>query len=204
MRTITKQRRWIVLLGVLAIVGIVTGGVVAAQLGPAPEVADLQAAIEEDPLVRVAEIAPAGNARARGVFVQFTSTGHLCLWEAASATSRERGGGCNSVDDPLGGRELSVSLGYDGGPSASTVTDARLMGLVSAKVSSVQVLMTDGSRRNVPMRATAGVAVQGGAYKVFGYRFASRDLERGIGPTAVLALDSSGREIDRQATGFGG
>jgi hypothetical protein len=203
MRTITTPRHWIALLGVLAIVGIVAGGVVAAQLGPTPDVAELQAAIEEDALVRVADLPAAGNARARGVFVQLTSTGHLCLWDAPSATSRERGGGCNPADDPLGGRELSVNLGYDGGPSPGTVTDARLMGLVSAKVAVVQVLMSNGSRRNVPLRRTLAVAVQDAGYRAFGFRFPHADFERGIGPTAVVVLDASGKEIDRQTTGFG-
>lgn len=204
MRSTTQTRRRIAFLGALAIAGIVTGGVIAAQLGPTPEVAALQAAIDEDALVRVADIPATGSARARGVFVQITSTGHLCLWDAPSATSRERGGGCNPADDPLAGRELFVSLGYDGGPNLGTVTDARLMGLVSAQVGAVQVLMTDGTRRNVPMARTPGVALRHVAYKAFAYRFATRDLQRGLGPTAVIALDTEGAELDRQPTGFGG
>jgi hypothetical protein len=204
MRKITKPRPLIVLVGVLAIVGIAAGGVVAAQLGPSPDVAELQAAIEKDALVRVVDIPASSTAPARGVFVQFTSTGHLCLWEAPSATSRERGGGCNSADDPLAGRELTVSLGYDGGPSINAVSDARLMGLVSARVAAVQVLMSDGTRRNVPLRRVPVVSLQGSGYSVFGYRFPRMDFERRIGPTAVVALDASGKEIDRQTTGFGG
>ena len=204
MRTITKPRPLIVLVGVLAIVGIAAGGVVAAQLGPSPDVAKLQAAIEEDALVRVVDIPASSTAPARGVFVQFTSTGHLCLWDAPSGTSRERGGGCNPADDPLAGRELTVSLGYDGGPSIDAVTDARLMGLVSARVAAVQALMSDGTRRNVPLRRTLAVSFQDAGYRVFGYRLLRVDLERGIGPTAVVVLDASGKEIDRQPTGFGG
>jgi hypothetical protein len=201
MRTLTRSRRWIAFLGVLAVGGILAGGVIAAQLGPPPEIANLQAAIEEDPLVRVGDIPPGGNARARGVFVQLTSTGHLCLWDAPSATSRERGGGCNAADDPLGGSELSASLGYDGGPAVSDVRDARLIGLASEKVFEVQVLMSDGTRRPVPLRkATIG----GVSYRVFGYRITPSDLRRGLGPTAVVAIDGAGAEIARQATGFGG
>ena len=201
MRTLTWSRRWIAFLGVLAIGGILAGGVIAAQLGPSPENADLQAAIEEDPLVRVGDIPAVGNAGPRGVFVQVTSTGHLCLWDAPSATSRERGGGCNTAGDPLAGSELSASLGYDGGPAARDVRDARLIGLASEKVSGVHVVMSDGTRRPVPLRR---VTIGGASYRVFGYRFRPSDLRRGLGPTAVVAIDGAGAEIARQATGFGG
>ena len=80
-----------------------------------------------DPLVRVAEIPSGDGSPGRGVFVQETRTGHLCVWEAPSATSRERGGGCNPVDDPLGGRALSITFSYDGGPAVADVTECHAL-----------------------------------------------------------------------------
>ena len=39
--------------------------------------------------------------------------------------------------------------------------------------------------------------------QVFGYRFKKADLKRGLGPTAIVALDADGVEIGRQPTGIG-
>jgi hypothetical protein len=200
----SRTRRWTLLATAFVVSGALAGGVVASQLRDFDDPDALSQAIGEDPLVRVAEIPAAPRAAAHGVFAQFTSTGHFCIWDAPSPTSRQRQGGCNSVEDPLGGQELSVSLAYEGGPDPGTVTDARLFGLASAKVNAVQVLMTDDARRDVPIRGSADIAFAGTAYKALGYRFRARDLERGNGPTAVIAFDSQGVEIARQTTGFGG
>ena len=141
---------------------------------------------------------------ARGVFVQFTSSGQFCLFEAPSATSPDRRGGCNSVDDPLGGSKLSASLSYEGGPQTSRVSDARLIGLVATEVAAVQIAMSDGSRRPVQLRRPTAVALSGQSYRAFGYRFDPADMRAGKEPVAVIAVDSAGKEIDRQTTGFGG
>lgn len=200
----TIAKRWTVLaVGVVA-GGILAGGVVAAQFAGLDEQERLMAASAEEPAIRVADIEPAQGLPARGVFVQATSTGHLCLWDAPSATTLARQGGCNPSDDPLGGRRVFISLSYEGGPAADQVTDARLIGLVAREVASVQVLMTNGAVRNIPMRRTLAVSSAAGAFRAFGYRFTAVDLRRRLGPIAVLALDASGRELDRQTTGFGG
>lgn len=199
MRTLTRSR-WVALLGSLAVGGVLAGGVLAAQLGPSSDIAELQAAIEKDPLVRVAEIPASGNAQARGVFIQRTSTGHLCVWDAPSARPRERQGGCNDADDALAGAHLSVSLGYDGGPATKDVRDARIIGLASTEVAEIHVVMGDGTTRQGALRTTS---VGGAAYRVFGYRIRPSDLRKGIGPVAVVAVNEAGQEIGRQPTGFG-
>lgn len=197
-------KRWMVL-GLVAVAGgIVSGGVVAAQFAGLGERERLMAALAEEPAIRVADIESAEGLPARGVFLQSTSTGHLCLWDAPVATPRARQGGCNQSDDPLGGRKMFISLSYEGGPVVEKVSDARLIGLVARDVASVQVLMTDGAVRNVPMKRAVAVSSAAGSFRAFGYRFRTSDLGRGLGPTAVLALDASGRELDRQTTGFGG
>ncbi len=177
---------------------------IAAQFRGLEDPETFIAAVRDDPVIRVADFAGASDVPNRGVFVQATSTGYLCLWDAPSASSRQRQGGCDRIDDPLGGRKLSASLSYDGGPEANQVSDARLIGLVAMDVASSQVLMSDGTRREIPLKRAAAVATAAGSFRAFGYRFRAIDLKRGIGPKAVLALDAAGKEIDRQTTGFAG
>ena len=203
MLTNRNTRRWLALIAVLIAAAIFAGGVVGAQFDmPHPE--DLQASLETDAAVRVAGIREQDGLPARSVLVQPTSTGFLCLWDAPSASAKARQGGCNPAEDPLAGRKLTISLAYDGGPAAGDVTDARLIGLAALEVASVHVLMTNGTRRTIPMQREAGVASAAGRFRAFGYRFPRSDSKRGIGPTAVIGVNASGAEIDRLTTGFGG
>ena len=191
-------RAWLaVALGVV-VAGALAGAVVAYR---ADDGAELSAAIDEAQLVRVADIASAEGSPGKGVYVQLTRTGHLCVWEAPSATSRERGGGCNTADDPLNGRSLSFTLSYDGGPAVVDVKGATLFGLTSVEVARASVLMSDGSAQEIRLR---DVDVAGEDYRAFGFRVKKADLRKGIGPTAVIAVDETGTEIDRQQTGIGG
>jgi hypothetical protein len=187
-----------VAVGIAAVVaGGLAGSVVAGQFDDG---SNLVAAIEDTPLHRVADV-PAGDGIAeKGVFAESTSTGHLCVWEASSATSRDRSGGCNTADDPLNGHPLSFTLGYDGGPDIASVKSASLFGLAAPEVAQATVLMTDGTERAVKLKR---VNLGSDEYRAFGFRFKKSDLRRGIGPAAVIALDATGVEIDRQATGIG-
>jgi hypothetical protein len=190
-------RRWLALgLGVV-IAGSVAGAVVAGRFDDGSQ---LSAAIEESELVKVADIPSSDGAPAKGVYVQLTRTGHLCVWESVSATSRERGGGCNTVDDPLNGQALSFTLSYDGGPAVADVRTATLFGLATPQVALAAVLMSDQSRHDVRLR---DVRIGDTDYRAFGYRLKRTDLKKGIGPIAVIALDASGAEIGRQTTGIG-
>jgi hypothetical protein len=193
-RRISKRA---VVVGIAAVfAALLAGRVVAAQFDDGR---DLATAIGVDPLVRVAEVPSGGGSPARGVFVQLTRTGHLCVWEAPSAASRERGGGCNPADDPLAGRALSVTFSYDGGPAAADVTSATLFGLAAPEVARASVVMSDGTRRDICLRS---VEIAGEDLQVFGFRFKKADFRQNITPTAVVALDAAGEELDRQATGF--
>lgn len=191
------MRRWAVgVLGLLA-AGALVSAVVAAQFDDGGE---LSAAIDEAPMSRVAEIAGADGAPKLGVYVQKTSTGHVCVWEARSAASRQRGGGCNTGDDPLNGRAVSFTLSYDGGPGIESVSGATVFGLASTEVAGASVAMSDGTVRQINLRpAKVGSA----DFRAFGYRFRKSDLKRGIGPVAIVAFDANGTEIDRQTTGIG-
>ena len=192
------NRRWAAVVVGVVLAGALAGTVVASRIDDG---SDLATAISQDPLVRVADIASADGSPGRGVYVQMTGTGHLCVWEAPSATSRERGGGCNTADDPLNGLPLSFTLSYDGGPALADVKGATLFGLAAVEVAGASVLMSDGTERQIRLQR---VKVAGEAYRAFGYRFKKADLRAGIGPTAVVAFDAGGAQIDRQATGIGG
>ena len=61
--------------------------------------------------------------------------------------------------------------------------------------------MTDGdARAQVKLKKTK---VGSDEFQAFGYRFKKADLEEGIGPIAIVALDADGVEIGRQPTGIG-
>lgn len=199
--TRTTRTRW----AVAAAIGLLAAGALAEVVIADPfrgaDPLSFEADLGTGEVTRVADIAAADGLPARGVFVQMTGGGQLCLWDAPSAWSRQRGGGCNPADDPLGGSSISASLAYEGGPGVDGVTDARLVGLVADDVHGVEILMTDDSRRRVRLSRLETGSLR---LRAFGYRFRASDLKRGITPVAVLALDSRGVEVARQATGLGG
>jgi hypothetical protein len=137
---------------------------------------------------------------AEGVFAEITDTGQLCVFDAPSASSNRRRGGCNQVDDPLGGSSLSASLVYEGGPALDGVRDARVFGLAADSVARAQVVMSDGSRRELHLKKAA---IGSSEFEAFGYRITQADLKRGVGPVALVALDARGKELARQPTGIG-
>src|SRR5262245_66335985 len=193
-------RRGVVVAACAIAASAIVGSVVAAQRGGMPTVEGLRAAIATAPMVKVADIPGDGREPQHGVFVQELDTGHLCVWDAPSASSRQRQGGCNSIDDPLGGSIISASLAYDGGPAIADVREARLSGIAESGVTTIAVLMSDGSRRDVRVKEAH---LRSGTYVAFGYRVKRSDLRHGIGPVAVVAFDVKGRELGRQQTGIG-
>ena len=198
------RRRWrgiTLVTGAIVVAGVLAGGVIAGRIGWTADDARLDAALSEAPAATLVEIPSADGLPARGVFAQITSTGYLCLSDAPLSAPLMGGGGCNPADDPLGGGAFSASLAYDGGPAIQDVKDARLIGLTSPQVESMRVVMTDGSSRQVKLKSTR---VAGNVLQAFGYRFKKGDLKKGVGPTAVVAYDADGVEIDRQTTGIGG
>jgi hypothetical protein len=200
MRSTTRRRWYAATIGAVVVGGVLAGGVVGAAFqDPAP--VGLEEALATQPLVKVTEVPAAPGVAGRGVFMQ-AAAGLLCVWESPSAGPVAKDGGCNPLDDPLAGRKMMFSFGYEGGPSIRGVRDARLVGIASLDVADIQVVMTDGSRRDVATRRTPKLAGAAETFRAFGYRLKTSDLKRGVGPTAVVALDAAGYEIDRQATGF--
>ncbi len=192
-------RRWFAVALVLLAAVVAAGTVVAGQFR-SPDPKEFERDLASGRSMRIADIAAADGRPAHGVFAETTEGGLVCLFDAASATALQRGGGCNDADDPLGGAAVSASLSYEGGPAIEGVKDARIIGLASARAQSVRIEMTDGSSRSVLLRATR---LGGDAFRAFGFRIAGRDLARGIGPAAVVAYDAAGNELGRQPTGIG-
>lgn len=195
-----RRRRIAVTAASVIAAGILVGAVVAGGYDWSRSAVDLDAALVEARPTRVADIPSADGLPERGVFAQITSTGQFCLSDAPVDAPLMGGGGCNSVDDPLGGSAISSSLAFDGGPAIESVRDARLIGLAASGVSSVRVLMSDGSSRTVKVKRAK---VGSDELRVFGYRIRKSDLKDGVGPVAVVAYDDGGAEIGRQATGIG-
>lgn len=195
--------RWLVVACGIASAGVFAGAVVGGQF-QAPLSDKVASSLQEAPLTKVADIPAANGLGGRGVFLQPTSAGFLCLWDAPSATALTKQGGCNQSSDPLGGRKMMMSLAYDGGPAIRDVSDARIIGIASLDVAAIEIAMTDGTRRAVKLKRTNEIVGLNGSFRAFGYRLKHSDLKRGVGPTEVVAYDLSGTEIERQPTGIGG
>jgi hypothetical protein len=199
MAMMRTRRRWFLLVCAAAAAGALVGGVIAAESRDAGIPEDVASSLLRDPLVQVADIPAEGGKPRRGVFLQVTSAGYTCVWEAPTATSQARRGGCSPSEDPFGGKTLTVNFTYDGGPAPASVSDARLFGLAARDVARVRVVMSDGTSRDVRLSNASGA---GKGIHAFGYRVKPVDLRRSVTPIAVVALDAGGTEIDRQATGF--
>lgn len=185
--------------GAVLVCALVAAAVVTARGGPTTP-AELDSAISSEPLVKVFDLPKQEGSPQRSMFIQPTSAGFLCTWVAENKASKLRQGECNPDDDPLVGNALWATLTYDGGPSVESVRDARLVGLATEAAGRVAVLMSDGSTRDAKVKRTE---VEAGAFQAFAYRVRRSDLKSGIGPTAVVAYDVSGRELGRQTTGIG-
>ena len=130
---------------------------------------------------------------ARGVFVNRSHDGsEICVWDTDVASGGQ-GGGCNPADDFFGGHAFAMSLGYDGGPALATVQDARIVGVVTDAVTTLDVVFADGSAKRVLITGDRG----------FAYNVPAGLLRKGIGPVAVIARNAAGAAIDRQVTGIG-
>jgi hypothetical protein len=196
-----RRRRGIVVVAAMTIgAAVVVGGVIAGGFDWSRSAEQLDAALVDAQPTRVADIPASDGHPARGVFAQITSTGHFCLSDAPLDAPLMGGGGCNPLGDPLGGRAISASLAYDGGPAIETVRDARLVGLAASNVATARVLMSDGSLRAVKLKRAQ---VGSDELSAFGFRVRKSDLKKGIGPVAVVAYEGNDVEIGRQPTGIG-
>jgi hypothetical protein len=155
--------------------------------------AAVDAALADAKKVEVARFPSVPGMPDRSVFLQ-RGGGLICLTDAVDA-AHEGGGGCNFANDPFGGKKMMFSLGWDGGPALSTVSNGRLSGLVAPDVDRVYLELSDGSKR--PIKLT-----NANPYRAFAYRISKADARPDSQPVAVVAFDAAGRQIDQQPTGF--
>jgi hypothetical protein len=134
------------------------------------------------------------------VLLSRLSDGSYCLDDAAIGEKAGSGGACNPANDPLAGKPFSVVFAYEGGPTASSVKDARLYGLAAAEVGTLEVTMSDGSTSQLHLSARE---VGGTPFRAYAYRVSTSDLRSDITPVTVIARDGAGAELARQATGLG-
>jgi hypothetical protein len=193
-----SKRRIVAVVATCVVIGTASGIGATAIFGSsharsASSPAAVEAALADAKKVEVARYPSVPGLEDRSLFLA-QSDGLICLWDAVDA-AHEGGGGCNFANDPFGGKKMMFSLGWDGGPALSGVTNGRLGGLVAPDVDRVYLELSDGSRR--PIRLT-----NASPYRAFAYRISKADARPESQPVAVVALDVSGRQIDRQPTGF--
>lgn len=180
--------------------GVVTSAVRGGNGKETLDPAAVEAATASGVAVKVATFPPLAGREGRAVFMRKTSNGLLCLWDAPDGR-REGPGGCNRASDPFGGRKMMISLAWDGGPALSTITDARLIGIVAVDVDAVTVRMSDGSTRSVALTGSQA-GTHSDFYRAFAYRVQPADIRAGIEPISVSAFDDTGKLIDQQNTGL--
>src|SRR5688572_19176320 len=99
----TNRRRGALVVALVTLASAVLAtGVIAGQF-QSVDPPSFHEALSTGGITQIAEVQAEDGFPGRGIFAQVTQTGQLCVWEALSATSGSRGGGCNSIDDPLGG-----------------------------------------------------------------------------------------------------
>lgn len=205
MRSIIFSRRSSLVVLLLAISALAAAAIGAAIGREAPAALDRAAgtadalprgaqgigALKAGESRRVAKFSAAGAPRA--VYLTRTGDGKLvCVWDTDLMTGAQ-GGGCNDASDFFGGRAFAVSLAFDGGPAASSIANARLVGVVTEAVSNLDVIYSSGRHARLAISADRG----------FAYVVPDGCLKSGIEPIAVAAYDGSGTEIDRQSIGVG-
>jgi hypothetical protein len=95
-----RGRRATLVAGAFVTAGVLAGGVVAGRSVWSDDAARLDAALAEETPTKLVQIPSSEGLPERGVFVQVTSTGDLCLSDAPLTAPQTGGGGCNPIDDP--------------------------------------------------------------------------------------------------------
>lgn len=163
------------------------GGAATAPQRERPQTApvDLPAAVaerlrlDETTVERRATFASANGARS--VYVGRKTDGTSCL---ADVDADSVGAGCNRV--LFGEHDVAFVEGFEGGPAPTTITELHVAGVASPRVRSLQVVLGDGSVRDVALTRE----------RAFLYEAATSDLHAGVVPEALRVYDTGGRRIE--------
>ena len=217
-----SRKRLAQVIGATALAGALAGGLAATRSygtsASTPDPAALRAAIASTPAVTVATfasgaakagvgspVAATANRSTPAVHVlliqRLTKLGMVCVWDATRDGS-ERGGGCNSADDPLGGKQISVNTTSSTGSNGVGYSTIRVSGLAAPTVATLNVQMSDGTTRPLTLQSDVPTSVSGGPSGAFAYNESSVDLAAGVVPIAVVAFDQTGKEVATAAVGL--
>jgi hypothetical protein len=190
----------------LALAAAATAGAIAiaATRGEQPRAFSRPGSAVDALPIRAARFLKPGQSRRIATFVSATGTPRavflnrskddtqICVWDT-DTESGAQSGGCNSAADFFAGHAFTLSLDYDGGPAIATVRDARIVGVVTDAVATLEVVYADGTAKQVAITRDRG----------FADAVPNALLRKGVGPVALIARDARGLAIDRQVTGIG-
>ena len=177
--------------GVAAVCGVLAGSVfgrsAASSTGPSAAVASVQ-------------VASYSSDSKYGAWITRTADGKACLLDGPKVGAGA-GGGCNPRGSALAGRQELALFSFEGGPALGSITGARVVGLVTARVSRIAVVFSDGSTRNLPLVDRHTDRVLPANYRVFAAEFDVAALRAGVAPRDIVAFAASGKELQRQDIG---
>ena len=204
MRRHSAGRRLVLI--VLAIAAATTAGAIAiaATRGEQPRAFGRPASAGDALPISAARFLKPGASRRIATFSSANDTPHsvfmtrskddtqICVWDT-DVTSGAQSGGCNPTANFFAGHAFTLSLAYDGGPAITTVRDARIVGVVTDAVATLEVVYADGTEKQIGLTRDRG----------FAYTVPNGLLHRGVGPVALVARSASGAVLDKQVTGIG-
>jgi hypothetical protein len=122
------------------------------------------------------------SGEARGLWVAPTDDGRTCVLDVGTD---QVGAGCGRT--LFNGHELAFTEASEGGPLPEPTTLVRISGLTTAGVGSVDVALSDGSTATLEPNES----------RAFVYEEPAEQLAAGAVPVALVARDSSAKQVDR-------
>lgn len=191
---------------VLALAAATTAGAIAiaATRGEQPRAFGRPASAGDALPIRAVRFLKPGESRRIATFASANGAPHavftnrskddtqICVWDT-DVTSGAQSGGCNPTANFFAGHAFTLSLAYDGGPAITTVRNARIVGIVTDAVATLEVVYADGTAKQIAITRDRG----------FAYTVPNELPRRGVGPVALIARSASGAVLDRQVTGIG-
>jgi hypothetical protein len=204
MRRLVSRKRLTVAAIALAVAATAGALAIAATRGEQPRAFSRPGSAADALPIRAARFLEPGQSRRIATFASASGTPRavflsrsrddtqVCVWDTDTETGAQSGG-CNPSANFFAGHAFTSSLGYDGGPAVATARDARIVGVVTDAVATLEVVYADGTAKQVTITRDRG----------FAHTVPNGLLRKGIGPVALIARNAAGLVIDRQVTGIG-